>query len=151
MNVFHIPDDSHDPPNSYNPLFNTFKGDFGESLKDNRMLYIEFSRVYMMNKSFGQLTEWVNNQQKTRAMLQLFDKQDPSKRENNSIKTFKPRNPPQQQNRFQAKQNKPFTFNKNNQSQFYQAQGAIPKQYQRKTQSHNFNPNQRQTQGQNLN
>ena len=155
MNVYHIPDYSHDPPNSFNPLFDTFKGDFGESLRDNRMLYIEFSRVFMVIKSFGQLTEWVNNQQKTQAMLQLFDKQDnPPKRENNAIKTFKqPRNPPQQQNRFQAKPNKPFTFNKNNQSQFYQARrGAIPKQYSKPVQNQNigqqrnFNPNFRQMQ-----
>ena len=38
MNVFHTPDDAHDPPNSYNPLF----GDFGESLINHRMLYIEY-------------------------------------------------------------------------------------------------------------
>ena len=134
MNVFHIPDDAHDLPNRYNPLFDTFKGDFGESVRDHIMLYIEYSRVFMVIKSFGQLTEWVNNQQKTNNMLNLYDKQDnPPKRESNAIKTFKQsKNLPQQQNRFQAKSNKPFTFNKNKQSQAtsYQSRvGAIPKQY----------------------
>ena len=120
-------------------------------------------------------------------MLHLFDKQDnPPKRDNNAIKTFKPqnRNLRQQQNRNQVKSNRnningPFTFNRNNQTQFgaisYQAQGwAIPKQYskpivrnnqnvgqQRTNQTgnsnfnsnSNFNPNfnQRQTQSQNYN
>ena len=86
-------------------------------------------------------------------MLQLFDKQDPPKRENNAIKTFKqPRNPPQQQNRFQAKPNKPFTFNRNNQPQNQAQRGAVPKQYQKPVQNKNigqqrsFNPNFRQTQ-----
>ena len=102
------------------------------------MLYIEFSRVFMVIKSFAQLTEWVNNQQKIQAIIQLFDKQDPPKRENNSINTFKHRNPHQQQNRFQAKPSKPFTFNKNNQSQFYQARGAIPKQYSKPAQNQNI-------------
>ena len=101
MNIFHIPDNSHNPPNSFNPLFDTFKQDFVESLKDNRMLYIEFSRVFMIIKSYAQLTVWVNNQQKTQAMLQIFDKQDSPK--NNCIKTFKSITPPQQQSRFQAK------------------------------------------------
>ena len=131
INVFHIPNDSHNPPNSFNPLFDTFKQDFGESLKDNRMMYIEFSRVFMIIKSFTQLTEWVHNHQKTQAMLQLFDKQDSPK--NNSIKTFKS-----------------FTSNKNNQSQYYHAPGVIPKQYQTQNQNigqqHNFNPNFRQSQ-----
>ena len=55
--TFHIPKDPHNPPVSYNPLFHTFKKDFGESLKDNRMLYIEFSRVFMIIKSYSQITE----------------------------------------------------------------------------------------------
>ena len=64
-------------------------------------------------------------------MLQLFDKQDnPPKRENNAIQTFKQhRNPPQQQNRFQAKPNKPYKFNRNNQPQYQAQGGAMPKQY----------------------
>ena len=33
MNTFNIPEDPHNPPMSYNPLF---KQDFGKSLKDNQ-------------------------------------------------------------------------------------------------------------------
>ena len=65
MNTYHIPEEPHDPPISYNPLFDTFKHEFGESLSSNRMLYVEFSRVFMIIKSYKQLTEWVANQQNT--------------------------------------------------------------------------------------
>ena len=85
------------------PFFGTFKGDFGESLRNHKMLYIEYSRVFMVMKSFEQLVEWANNQKKTQNMLHLFDKTDNSpKRENDGIKTFRNqsqnRNLPQQQN-----------------------------------------------------
>ena len=94
----------------------------------------------MVIKSFEQLVEWVNNQQKTQNMLHLFDKTDnPPKRDNNAIKTFKQpqnRNLPQQQNRNQVKSNRgningPFTYNRNNPTQFgaisYHAWGGHPK------------------------
>ena len=65
MNTYHIPEDPNDPPISYNPLFDTFKQEFGKSLISNRMLYVEFSRVFVIIKSYKQINEWVANKQKT--------------------------------------------------------------------------------------
>ena len=60
------------------------------------------------------------------SILQIFEKRDQPK--DNSVQSFKNRNTPQQQTRFQTKQ-KQFSTIKNIQSQHFQNQGAIPKQY----------------------
>ena len=79
MNTYHIPEEPHDPPVSYNPLFDTFKQEFGNSISSNRMIYLEISRVFMIIKSYKQLHEWVVNQQKTQSMIQIFENKEPPK------------------------------------------------------------------------
>ena len=74
------------PPISQNPLFDNFKQDFGDSISSNRMIYLEFSRVFMIIKSYKQLHKWVANQQKTQSMIKIFEKKEPPN--DNSIKTF---------------------------------------------------------------
>ena len=82
-NTFHIPEQPHNPPLSQNPLFDTFKQDFGDAISNNRTIYLEYSRVFMIIKSYSQLHEWVANTQKTQSIMKVLDSRSDS---DNSIK-----------------------------------------------------------------
>ena len=97
-NTFHIPEQPHDPPLIQNPLFDTFKQDFGDAISSNKSIYLEFLRVFMIIKTYSQLHEWVANNQKTQSMLRIFETKD----NDNSIKTFNNKNTPPQL-RYQGK------------------------------------------------
>ena len=135
-NTFHIPEQPHDPPISHNPLFDMFKQDFGDRISSNKMIYLEFSCVFMIIKTYKQLHEWVENQQKTQSMIRIFESKD----NDNFIKTFNNKNTPQQL-KYQGK----ISNYKNSQ---YQNLGAIPKQYSQNNNFSNKNPNNRQIQDQ---
>ena len=79
MNTYHILEQPYDPPISHNLLFDTFKQEFGDSISSNKMIYLEYSRVFMIIKSYKQLHKWVANQQKTQSMIQIFENKEPPK------------------------------------------------------------------------
>ena len=69
----------------HNPLFEDFKLDVAESLKNNKALFIELCRIFVAIKSLPQLTAWASNQQKSETMLALYTKE---KTFSNGVKTL---------------------------------------------------------------
>ena len=87
--ILQIPTFAHEPEKGmYNPLFEDYKLDVAESLKNNKPLFIELSRVFVAIKSLPQLTAWAANQQKSETMLALYNKEQKTLKNSNGVKSL---------------------------------------------------------------